>query len=96
MNDSIETLAPYRWKVKGLIFYNLDMLIEDLQVFQVLLLEGENTGAETGSLRDARKLVVSDAEFQAFLDRHKHQQSLVPESNSAMKDSYLLLDENLG
>jgi len=65
------------------------------KVFQVLLLDGENTGKDTGSLRDARELVITDEQFQAFLDRHKHQPSLVPESNEVMKDSYLLLDEEM-
>jgi radical S-adenosyl methionine domain-containing protein 2 len=58
-------------------------------------LDGENTGKDTGSLRDARELVITDEQFQAFLDRHKHQPSLVPESNEVMKDSYLLLDEEM-
>ncbi|KAN0116472.1 hypothetical protein V8E52_005853 [Russula decolorans] len=65
------------------------------KVFQVLLLDGENTGKDTGSIRDARELVITDEQFQAFLDRHKDQPSLVPESNEAMKDSYLLLDEEM-
>jgi radical S-adenosyl methionine domain-containing protein 2 len=58
-------------------------------------LDGENTGKDTGSIRDARELVITDEQFQAFLDRHKDQPSLVPESNEAMKDSYLLLDEEM-
>ena len=58
---------------------------------QVLLLDGEKTGKDTGSIRDARELVM----FQAFLDRHKDQPSLVPESNEAMKDSHPLLDEKM-
>jgi radical S-adenosyl methionine domain-containing protein 2 len=58
-------------------------------------LDGENTGRDTGSIRDARDLVITDEQFQAFLDRHKDQASLVPESNEAMKDSYLLLDEEM-
>ncbi|KAF8591700.1 radical SAM enzyme [Ramaria rubella] len=63
------------------------------KVFQVLLLDSENTGLDSGSLRDARNLVITDEEFQAFLNRHKNQKSLVPEDNKAMKDSYLNLDE---
>jgi radical S-adenosyl methionine domain-containing protein 2 len=74
---------------------SLDSLTCREQVFQVLLLDGENTGVETGSIRDARNLVITDEQFQAFLDRHKHQPSLVPESNEVMKDSYLLLDEEM-
>ncbi|KAF8659857.1 hypothetical protein AX16_001741 [Volvariella volvacea WC 439] len=78
MNECIEQLDPFRWKV-----------------FQVLLLDGENTGAETGSLRDGRKLVINDAQFQAFIDRHLSQACLVPENNRSMKDSYLNLDEEM-
>ncbi|KLO14749.1 radical SAM enzyme [Schizopora paradoxa] len=78
MNEAIEELNPFRWKV-----------------FQVLILKGENDGADSNSLRDGRKLVVSDEQFKAFLERHKNQQSLVPEDNETMKDSYLLLDEDL-
>ncbi|KAI9566613.1 hypothetical protein HD554DRAFT_2025263 [Boletus coccyginus] len=78
MNDQIEQLAPFRWKV-----------------FQVLLLDSENTGAETGSLRDARKLVITKEQFQAFLAHHAAQKCLVPEDNESMKDSYLNLDERM-
>ncbi|KIM38465.1 hypothetical protein M413DRAFT_420222 [Hebeloma cylindrosporum] len=65
------------------------------KVFQVLLLDGENTGAETGSLRDARNLIITTEQFQSFLERHKSQPSLVAEDNEAMKDSYLNLDEEM-
>jgi radical S-adenosyl methionine domain-containing protein 2 len=66
-----------------------------MQVFQVLLLDSENTGHENGSLRDARPLTVTKEEFQSFLDRHSCQKSLVPEDNASMRDSYLLLDEEM-
>ena len=62
----------------------------------MLLLEGENTGPN--ALRDARDLVISHEQFQAFLDRHasqKEQNRLVPEDNEAMEKSYLLLDEEM-
>ncbi|KAG8784514.1 Radical S-adenosyl methionine domain-containing protein 2 [Ceratobasidium sp. 428] len=65
------------------------------KVFQVLLLEGENNGAENGALRDARDLLITKDRFQSFLDRHKEQACLVPEDNDAMRDSYLLLDEEM-
>lgn len=64
-------------------------------MFQVLLLDSENTGPDSNSLRDARHLTVTKEQYQAFLDRHKAQESLVPEDNDAMKDSYLLIDENM-
>ncbi|KAF8123295.1 hypothetical protein EV363DRAFT_1180238 [Boletus edulis] len=78
MNEQIEQLAPFRWKV-----------------FQVLLLDSENTGAETGSLRDARHLTITTEQFEGFLQRHASQTCLVPEDNDAMKDSYLNLDEKM-
>ncbi|KAG8733653.1 Radical S-adenosyl methionine domain-containing protein 2 [Ceratobasidium sp. 414] len=65
------------------------------KVFQVLLLEGENNGTENGALRDARDLLITKEQFQSFLDRHKEQACLVPEDNDAMRDSYLLLDEEM-
>ncbi|KAL6477941.1 hypothetical protein MHYP_G00137760 [Metynnis hypsauchen] len=61
------------------------------KVFQCLLIEGENAGGN--SLREAEKFVISDQEFQDFLDRHQSIECLVPESNQKMRDSYLILDE---
>lgn len=64
------------------------------KVFQVLLLEGENTGGET-SIRDARDMVISRAEFDAFCKRHSERPQMIPEPNDVMQNSYLLLDEGL-
>lgn len=50
-----------------------------LQVFQCLLIEGENSGEE--ALREAQQFVISDEEFEGFLDRHNEVSCLVPESN---------------
>ncbi|XP_062064898.1 S-adenosylmethionine-dependent nucleotide dehydratase RSAD2 isoform X2 [Lepus europaeus] len=61
------------------------------KVFQCLLIEGENSGAD--ALREAARFVISDEEFEEFLERHKGVSCLVPESNQKMKDSYLILDE---
>ncbi|XP_012297369.1 S-adenosylmethionine-dependent nucleotide dehydratase RSAD2 isoform X1 [Aotus nancymaae] len=61
------------------------------KVFQCLLIEGENTGED--ALREAERFVISDEEFERFLERHKEVSCLVPESNQKMKDSYLILDE---
>ncbi|NXI46972.1 RSAD2 protein, partial [Galbula dea] len=61
------------------------------KVFQCLLIEGENCGED--ALREAEKFVISDEEFEQFLDRHKDVSCLVPESNQKMRDSYLILDE---
>ena len=53
------------------------------QVFQCLLIEGENSGED--ALREAERFVISDEEFEAFLDRHKDVSCLVPESNQKVR-----------
>ncbi|NWH66505.1 RSAD2 protein, partial [Geococcyx californianus] len=49
------------------------------KVFQCLLIEGENTGED--ALREAEKFVISDEDFEQFLNHHKDVSCLVPESN---------------
>lgn len=61
------------------------------KVFQCLLIEGENCGKD--ALREAERFLISEEEFEGFLQRHKGVPCLVPESNQKMKDSYLILDE---
>lgn len=99
MNDQIEQLAPLRWKVRRPsdvpLVTGIQALISELSDwsgFPSSLVGLGNTGAETGSLRDARNLVITKEQFQAFLTRHATQKYLVPEDNEAMKDSYLNLD----
>ena len=60
-------------------------------MFQCLLIEGENVGPE--ARRNAESFVITDTQFDSFLERHKCVKQLVPESNTAMRDSYLILDE---
>ena len=59
------------------------------KVFQVLMLEGENTGGT--DLRDARDLCIGRTEFDAFVNRHLSRKQLIPEPNDVMQNSYLLL-----
>nr|XP_023021734.1 radical S-adenosyl methionine domain-containing protein 2-like [Leptinotarsa decemlineata] len=61
------------------------------KVFQCLLLEGENAGPE--ALRNAERFYISEETFNEFLERHKEVACLVPESNTKMQNSYLILDE---
>nr|CAL36990.1 viperine-like protein [Suberites domuncula] len=61
------------------------------KVFQCLLIGGENTGPD--AIRHAESFVISEEMFEKFVQRHKSVPQLVPESNTAMKDSYLILDE---
>ncbi|XEU94856.1 hypothetical protein FSHL1_000140 [Fusarium sambucinum] len=61
------------------------------KVFQCLIVAGENENATR--LRDARDFLVTDEQWKTFCDRHKHLSCYVPEDNTSMASSYLLLDE---
>lgn len=61
------------------------------KVFQCLLLEGENAG--TNALRNAERFYITENTFNEFLQRHSDVKCLVPESNTKMQNSYLILDE---
>lgn len=93
MVEEITKLAPVRW-VQNLIFP--ESCIENIlhyrwKVFQCLLLEGENAGPD--ALRNAEMFYIENEVFQNFLDTHKSVSCLVPESNTKMQNSYLILDE---
>ncbi|KAK3392296.1 hypothetical protein B0T20DRAFT_420702 [Sordaria brevicollis] len=62
--------------------------------FQVLIVAGENDDSPE-TLRNGHKFTISDEEFAGFCERHKGQKALVPEPNSLMAKSYLILDEYL-
>jgi len=64
------------------------------KAFQCLILQGENAGG-VNDLNDARELQVTREEFDAFIQRHSEQSALIPEPNTVMQNSYLLLDEEL-
>jgi radical S-adenosyl methionine domain-containing protein 2 len=53
-------------------------------VFQCLLIDGENAGEN--SLREAERFLISDQQFQDFLERHSSISCLVPESNQKVWD----------
>jgi len=83
-------VSSYTWEE------DMNALIDELKparwkVFQVLVLRDENNG--DGTIRDATRFAVSDEQFEAFCARHRDQPCFVPESNKAMQNSYLLLDE---
>ncbi|XP_060606466.1 S-adenosylmethionine-dependent nucleotide dehydratase RSAD2-like [Ruditapes philippinarum] len=61
------------------------------KVFQCLLIDGENAGQD--ALRNAETFVISNEDFDKFLEIHKSVRCLVPESNQKMQNSYLILDE---
>ena len=71
-------------------------LITELQpfrwkVFQCLIVTGENDNEQRK--RDARSFLVTKEQWGTFVDKHKHLEGFVPESNEIMKGSYLILDE---
>ncbi|KAJ2996957.1 hypothetical protein NUW58_g802 [Xylaria curta] len=83
MVDMIEKLDPFRWKA-----------------FQVLYVEGENDAKDEDVYLAKRKnnakwLLISDEQFKTFCDKHQHISCFVPEPNSLMASSYLILDEYL-
>ncbi|KAM6149653.1 S-adenosylmethionine-dependent nucleotide dehydratase RSAD2 isoform 2-T2 [Erethizon dorsatum] len=53
------------------------------KVFQCLLIEGENCGEN--ALREAERFIISEEEFEEFLERHKEVSCLVPECNQKMR-----------
>jgi radical S-adenosyl methionine domain-containing protein 2 len=59
--------------------------------FQVLMVTGENDSEK--SLRDVRRFIISDEEYDYFCSRHRQQRAFVPEPNRLMAKSYLILDE---
>jgi len=61
------------------------------KVFQCLPIEAENRGPK--ALRQVDPFLITDDEFRTFLDQHSGVDQLVAESNEAMRDSYLILDE---
>lgn len=61
------------------------------KVFQCLPIFAENIGQ--GALRQVDPFLISDQQFAQFLKRHSMVKCLVPESNEAMRNSYLILDE---
>ncbi|PLB47669.1 radical SAM enzyme [Aspergillus steynii IBT 23096] len=75
---------------------NMNHFIDDLRpfrwkCFQVLIVKGENDSDQT--LRDGRKFTITDEQYEIFCSKHRHQKSFVPEPNSLMSKSYLILDE---
>ncbi|KAI1760119.1 hypothetical protein GGR53DRAFT_510978 [Hypoxylon sp. FL1150] len=83
MADTVRQLDPFRWKG-----------------FQVLSVEGENDAEAKDTRldkrkRDAKKLLISDEQFETFCRKHRHLECFIPEPNSVMASSYLLLDEYL-
>lgn len=55
------------------------------KVFQALRVRGQNDS-------QFDEIKVSKSQYIEFVNRHKHQLSLVPEDNEAMTGSYLLID----
>lgn len=63
------------------------------KVFQCLIVEGENE--DETRVRDARRFLISQEQWETFYGRHRHLPCYVPEDNQTMAGSYLLLDERM-
>ncbi len=79
MSQFINELNPMRWKV-----------------FQVLDVEGENYN-DMNSKSELWKLLISEQQFKDYVDRNRegliNKEILKAESNTLMRDSYILIDE---
>ena len=104
MVAQVKRLEPQRWKVfQVLLLDNENMGGEHtVETLSSTISSGANvtTGTKTKTtvraLRDARPLVVTDDQFDAFVQRHApYIPQLIPEPNNVMQNSYLLLDENM-
>ena len=83
MAATVKQLDPFRWKC-----------------FQMLEVQDENDAAEVETeldkrKRNAKRFVITNEQFAAFCEKHKHLGCFVPESNELMASSYLILDEFL-
>jgi radical S-adenosyl methionine domain-containing protein 2 len=63
------------------------------KVFQCLIVAGENDNEQRK--RDACSFLVSNEQWKAFYEGHKHLKYFVPESNEIMRESYLSLNEHM-
>ena len=65
------------------------------KIFQMLLIKGENV--ESDFRKDATNLSITEAAFQAFVDRHTPNVGAIMkvEDNATMRNSYVILDERL-
>ena len=82
--------------LKTTTFENEFMLYRHLnpvrwKVFQCLPIEAENMGE--GALRQVEPFLVTDEEWEHFLNTHSDIGCLVRESNDQMRNSYIILDE---
>ena len=83
MAATVQQLDPFRWKC-----------------FQVLEVQDENDATSIGTeldkrKRNAKRFIITDEQYTAFCDKHKHLDCFVPDSNELMASSYLILDEYL-
>jgi radical S-adenosyl methionine domain-containing protein 2 len=67
------------------------------KIFQVLPIKGENCGDAKHPKKDVLPFIVSDDNFQKFVERNQENlfdpTIMKVENNAVMKDSYILIDE---
>ncbi|KAL3926294.1 MAG: hypothetical protein SGARI_005655, partial [Bacillariaceae sp.] len=106
MTAQVKRLEPQRWKVFQVLLLDNENMGGEHTVETTLssaVRGGSNSTAAdkkkkttVTALRDARPLVVTDDQFDAFVQRHApHIPQLIPEPNNVMQNSYLLLDEDM-
>ncbi|MDX2303261.1 MAG: viperin family antiviral radical SAM protein [Microscillaceae bacterium] len=77
-------IHQFNWK-ENFSGFITEIQPERWKVFQVLPIAGQNDIA-------VERFLISEDEFQVFIQRHQQFTCLAPESNEAIKGSYLMID----
>jgi radical S-adenosyl methionine domain-containing protein 2 len=82
---------------------NMTALVNEIKpmrwkLFQVLAVQGENQNNGRGAKRDVAEFMITNEQFNAYVERHKHSIAdpdiMKIEDNDTMQSSYVLVDEN--
>lgn len=100
MSAFIEALRPARWKVFQMLLVKGENANDDGTARSESGPADANGRGAFHNKRVADDLVLTDAEFQRFVARHRRASAfvasvIVPESNADMANSYVILDEYL-
>ena len=88
----------YNWNTTDMIEFINEIKPNRWKIFQVLALEGENSGNKDEIKRNVTDFLITKEQFQTYI--HVHKQSVVNaetimkvEDNGTMQSSYILIDE---
>ena len=79
---TIKDFLAHIYADENVVFCSKTPIALALQVFQCLLIDGENAGQD--AIRNAEGFVITETEFEDFLQRHKDVPCLVQECNDTV------------